>query len=691
MIDVGRLLARYARVLTVGGLAMAIVVLALDHRWLERPIATCVVVVSVAALRAFPVRLSKYSYLTQHAVPVIVGAITVGPSPVVFALIAGTFVADVLLLRKQMRAAAVNAGREVIAFLSAFGVYAAVHQRSGNPPLSIDYLPSAFTLAMFYFFTSRSLFYFTLLVRDKLESAEEILILRWEFVSYVLGLGASVLVVATLLTLSPSGWVAVLAVLAVVGLLAKRILEEAIAAEDLNKVHLMETSIASMVSLSASFEQIERLGYRLLDWGDLRIYRGAEESTLAFRSRVGRPNRVSVPADAITLREEVLLTGQPVSVRDTRRDPRITAPDPDVQSTLVYPVRFGEEILGTIEIDHHKRHVYGQKDIAALATLATQVAMAIHIAELRRPLVSTVGQIGDQVRALASATDSLRASGSALAAASQAMQRTVAEQDAFVASGLEATAALALGSQEMAGQGAQAAKASRVAADVATRNRVVVGEAIQRLVHLKQFVADSSTQVAALGLVTRRITGFIGSIREIADSTNLIALNAAIEAARAGREGRGFAIVAEEVRELAAQSLHAAQEAGALVTDIGDRVQRVTAQMARGQDVVAGVEELSTNAARALDAISSATGEAGQHAGRIAETAASQQIDFERLATRIEEVAVVSRRARTETDALAQEASAAARGQADLEHAIHELGQVAAHLQVIAKHFAVGG
>ena len=83
--------------------------------------------------------------------------------------------------------------------------------------------------------------------------------------------------------------------------------------------------------------------------------------------------------------------------------------------------------------------------------------------------------------------------------------------------------------------------------------------------------------------MTTRIQGFIGTIREIADLTNLIALNAAIEAARAGAEGRGFAVVADEVRDLAAQSLHAAGEARHLLEEIADQVSAVSGQMERGR------------------------------------------------------------------------------------------------------------
>ncbi len=688
--SLNRVIDLYARFLAIGGIALAAAVLLTDQRFINAPISSLALIASVTFLRAYPVRLSKYSYLTQVAVPVLVGALAVGPSSVVLAILVGVIGADTIWLRKSQRVAFINAGREIIAFTCAFGVYAAVMQASGSPGLSLDFLPAGFSLVAMYFLASRALFYFTLLVRDKLEQVEQLLILRWEVVSMLLTLGACVVVIAALQSLSPAGWVAVAGVLTAIGMLTKRILEEAIAAEDLNKIHLMESAITGNAGLHGSFEQIERLAYRLLDWGDYRVCRwNGAEVTLAYRGRIGRPNRERLIPELATFRREVVATARPVMIRDAGRDPRISAADPDVQSILIYPVRFGDDLLGTFEIDHFKRNAYGPKDLSAVSTIAAQVATAIHIAELRRPLVSTVEQISQQVAALARATESLRTSAAALTQASGAIQRTVAEQDAFVRGGLDATAALARDSQAMTDQGAAAAKTSRDAAEVAMQKRIVIGDAISRLVNLKEFVADSSHQVAALGEVTRRITGFIGTIREIADATNLIALNAAIEAARAGREGRGFAIVAEEVRNLAAQSLHAAREAGTLVSEIGAQVESVTTQMRRGQEIVGGVEELSTDAATALDAISRATSEAGEHASRIAETATQQRRQVDTLSSQIERVAMVARRAREESNALTEQATSAARGQADLEGAIRELGEVATELQRIARHFAV--
>jgi methyl-accepting chemotaxis protein len=693
-LPIPQLLQAYGQVLRFGGPALALLVLALDTRWADRLAGTGLLTAAVILLRITPIRLSKYSYLTQTGLAALAGAVILGPSPVVLALLLGVMASDAMALRKDLRASIVNAGREVIGFVSAFGIYALVLRLSGDPGFGVDYLPAAFTLVAAYFVTSRALFYFTLLVRSKLEPVEQLLILRWEVVSYLVTIISVVVVCGAVRSLTPVGWLAVMLLLGVLGLLTKKILEEAIAAEDLNKVHLMELAITSNVTLQGSLEQIERLAYRLLDWGDFRVYRresDGETATLMYRSSTGRPHRGVPSPELARLRMEALREGRPVMIPSTRHDSRITDPDPDVQCVVIHPLRAGDAVLGTIEIDHFKRNAYHAKDLAALSTIAAQVATAIHIAELRRPLLSTVDLIGTQLQSLIRATESLRTSAAALTAVSRSVAAHVAAQETFVRDGLETTTALSGVTAEMAVEGSKAADASGRVSETAAHSRAVVTGAIRRLVQLKEFVGDSSRQVGELGEVSRRITGFIGSIREIADLTNLIALNAAIEAARAGKEGKGFAVVADEIRELAAQSLHAAREAGGLVAEVTAQVGAVSAQMRVGESVVADVEEVSTVAIRAFDAIVGVTDEAGTHARRVADMAATQAVAFDALSERIQRVADVSRRMGADTEVLGLQADEAVRGQGDIERAIRELSDVAAELQTLARHFAVGG
>ncbi|MEO8451684.1 MAG: methyl-accepting chemotaxis protein [Gemmatimonadota bacterium] len=685
------LIDRYASALALSLPLIGGATLVLDHRWLHQPLVAIVVAAAVTLLRAAPIRLSKYSYLTQTGVPVLVGALAAPPSITVLGLVAGVFAADVLVLRKPLRAGAVNAGRETIAFAVAFGFYAAMVRFNGQATLSLEFLPAAAILAGAYFFVSRPLFYFSLLVRGKLTTADRMFLLRWEVVSYLVTLVAVWVVVWAIATLSPAGWLPVGGLMLGLGFLTRSLLEEAIAAEDLNKVHTMQATITSNLSLKLSFEQIEQLAYRLLDWGDMRIYRlENDQATLAYRSVNGRPNRTEPDPAVGIFRDRVLRDGNLLIIENTAQEAAL-ARNPDVNTIVIHPLLFADQTVGTLELEHHKRHYYRSRDLSAIAAVAGQVSTAIHIAELRRPLLQTVGQIGRETQALARAANSLRSSATTLATASDNMRREAATDEAFARTGLEATTELSRRAESAAAAGARAAEVSSGAALDAAKHRREIGGAIERLVQIQSFVADSSRQVTALGGTTARIRGFLGSIQELAELTNLIALNASIEANRAGEAGRGFAVVAEEIRQLAMQSGQASEDANALAADIAREVSAIVIQMERGEALVTGVGQVSSGAADALDAIVQATDEAGEHARTIADSETIQEQASRRLAEQIRKMAASSVRMRSETESLASQAAEATRGQSELEAAIKELQRVAGDLQLIARHFAVEG
>jgi methyl-accepting chemotaxis protein len=691
MIPVRKVLDHYTRLLAWGGAALWLAVLATDPSWLTHPWIVLILVTSIVGLRAGQIPLSKYSYLTQIGVPVLAGAVTVGPTLVVLALGVGVFAADALMLRKPAWVSLINAGREVIAFVTAFGAYATVLRLTGSPGVSIEFLPAAMALSGMYFFAARSLFYFTLLIRGKLEHDERLMLLRYEILAYLLTIIAVVIAVGAIMTLAPAGWAAVLMVLAVLGLLTKRILEEAIAAEELNKIHLRERVITSNVTLADTFRQMEELAHRVLDWTDFRVYRVRDEVfEPIYRGTHGRPDRGDPPADGPALRLHAVRERRPVIVDDARRDRRVLSPDPNVLSMMFVPLRFGDETVGVLELDHHKNNEYGAKEVAAASTFASQLATAMHIADLRAPLVETVERIGAQVRSLAETTERLRSASSAAAAAAQNIRTGAGEQERFVAGGQEASASLAAAAAGVATDGADVARVAHEAGEVAASNRDVIRDAIGRLVELKRFVAESSDQVAELDRISERLVGFIGTIREIADLTNLISLNAAIEAARAGQQGKGFGVVAAEVRQLASQSAQASREASTLVATIQDQVSGIGSHMARGQEAVSGVESLSADAARALDDIVRSAQGVTDRARRIAAAAQTQEQAVGRLTGQMASIAAVSSRALGESNVMAERAVEAAGGHTELEHAMTELQGVADRLQAIARHFASG-
>jgi methyl-accepting chemotaxis protein len=690
--SISRFVTIYSQALAYVGTIVLAGVLSADPRWLGQIPEIVLLLGSAIVLRGLAVPLSKYSYLTQTALVGVAGSLLVGVPATALAVAAATLITDSLWQRKPLRVAWINLGREVITIVAAFGVYATILSSLGMhaaPIITIELLPALVGYALAYFLFGRVLFYFSLIIRSKLEPAERLMIVRYESIAYAATLLAAAVFVGAVIALSSVAWILVGLVLTFLGLLLKQMIEEAISAEELNKIHAMEAVIAANISLSDSFQRIERLANRLVDWGDFRIYRLQEgKMALAHRSERGRAARGEPSQDTVALRDTVAGTGETVVIDDVTRDERVADAPLEVQSLVIVPLKFGDHVIGTLELEHHKKHCYRRQDILTITTFANQLATAVHITDLRRPLVETVERMTRQLANIAQTAEALKGAASAVASSTGVIREGVRREEGEVSGGLEATESLAQVSRRVSDDGAGAARASTAASDVASRNRTQIREAIERLVALKAFVGESSSKVQQLGQMSRRITGFIASIRELAEMTNLLALNAAIEAARAGKHGKGFGVVADEVRHLAEQSASAAAEAGELVQDIHTQVGEVVEQMRRGQVNVGDVEELSAAALEALDAIVAATAEATAHAGRITAAAGEQSQAFARLRERINAVASIAGQNRAEADDVATRAVQAAQGLTDLERATRDLEQVATMLRDLTRGFA---
>ena len=147
---------------------------------------------------------------------------------------------------------------------------------------------------------------------------------------------------------------------------------------------------------------------------------------------------------------------------------------------------------------------------------------------------------------------------------------------------------------QLAAEGAErASQAACSGAEVVERTVEVMGLIAQR-------VQETAKTVESLGVRSDQIGAIIGTIEDIADQTNLLALNAAIEAARAGEQGRGFAVVADEVRALAERTTRATKEIGAMIKAIQGETRGAVAAMEQG---VQQVESGTGEAARSGDAL----------------------------------------------------------------------------------------
>jgi methyl-accepting chemotaxis protein len=680
---VNNVLKLYTRGLGVAGSALVVAMLVFsDARLSDGAPALLLLFAGTVVLRMYQIPLTKYSALNVLGVIAVGGALVAGAPVTALAMYCGVLVADLALLRKTAEFAWINAGRETVALGASYGFYALVMSATGVTSLSAEALPAAAAFVSGHFLASRALLYFTLLWRDKLLPEEKAVILRYEVLTFGIGAGAVAIAVLTIVQVGWLGFGVVSVVLAFAGLLLKRILEESIAAEELNKIHAMEQVVSSDVSLEEGFRRIERLAHRLVDWTDLRIlqlHHGVLEQV--YRSGDGLLATPEAPPPALRrLRELALESGDAVVVADSAKDPRIEQAGVESRSCVILTLRFGDRNVGLVELEHHKRGSYGDKEVALLRRFASQLATTIHIHELRQPLLEAVARVSDQLDTLGESARRLRGGGEAVARNIADISRGISEESEQVGRSLEATLAMHEATVGVARDGGDAAAAIRRASEIATEHRGTIAHAIDRLVSAKGFVAESAVEIADLARSTRRVTEFIVVIRELAEQTNLLALNAAIEAARAGEHGRGFAVVADEVRTLAEQSARASADAAEIVAGFDQQMRRVAQQMQRGEGLVGDVGTLSEAALGALDSIVESTAASFTRAERIALVSRDQEQEFGRLRERVTLIADISRRNRTGAENVTGYASEQATALRELEGATHELRSVAVYL-----------
>jgi methyl-accepting chemotaxis protein len=228
-----------------------------------------------------------------------------------------------------------------------------------------------------------------------------------------------------------------------------------------------------------------------------------------------------------------------------------------------------------------------------------------------------ISQLSQATHQVASASSQLHSSSEQIATGAE----EVAAQAGTVATASEE---MSCTSNDIARNCGMAAEASRETADAAHSGAAVVQKTITGMNIIAERVKKTSETVVALGLRSEQIGNIVGTIEDIADQTNLLALNAAIEAARAGEQGRGFAVVADEVRALAERTTRATREIGEMIKAIQNETNEAVKAMDEGVIEVEKGALLSQESGQALEDILIRINEVSSQIIQIA-TAAEEQ------------------------------------------------------------------
>ena len=184
----------------------------------------------------------------------------------------------------------------------------------------------------------------------------------------------------------------------------------------------------------------------------------------------------------------------------------------------------------------------------------------------------------------------------------------------------------------------EATKVAESARAVSTHAQNIVNDTLAEITHISKSVTEASQQIVVLSQRSNEISGIVKVIKEIADQTNLLALNAAIEAARAGEQGRGFAVVADEVRKLAERTGSATIEISQLIEAIQQETGNTVQKMNVSKEHADLGLKLANDAGKALEEVSAGISSSDLRAKETSQATREQSIAVQGIATNLEKI-----------------------------------------------------
>jgi twitching motility protein PilJ len=288
-------------------------------------------------------------------------------------------------------------------------------------------------------------------------------------------------------------------------------------------------------------------------------------------------------------------------------------------------------------------------DLTVQATVTEDITGAIadsinYAIEALRKLVATIHQSAIQVDSAARQSQALAAH---LGKASSAQTKQIG-------GATESIAAMAASTEEVSGNAERAADVARHSVDVAHKGGEAVRRTIDGMNTIRETIQETSKRIKRLGESSQEIGNIVELISDIAEQTNILALNASIQASMAGEAGRGFAVVADEVQRLAERAATATKQIEVLVRTIQADTNEAVVSMERSTTDVVGGALLAENAGAALQEIEQVSNQIASLVQNISGSSRSQSLAAQNISRNTQVLREISVQTSDATSATAQ-------------------------------------